>query len=151
MTDLVGFVGPTALQVGASLAAAICWGIQNPKSGANLPEHIPSDVVVNLARPWLGKFVSVRHDWKPVETPRPPRPLVNSPPAPRSPVADASSSSDSDDEDDSSSDSDSFKDHHGNPRSRVASESPALSRSFSAFDEWHFCNFVSSGCDFGVS
>jgi len=149
MTDLVGFVGPTALQVGASLAAAICWGIQNPKSGANLPEHIPSEVVVNLARPWLGKFVSVRQDWKPVETPRP---LADSPPAPapapRPSVADASSSSDSDDEDDSSSDSDSFKDH-GNPRSRVASESPT--RSSRAFDEWHFCNFVSAGCDFGVS
>jgi len=49
LTPLLGFVGPTALQVGASLAAAICWAIMNPEAGANLPEYLPSDVIVNLA------------------------------------------------------------------------------------------------------
>jgi len=131
MTNLLGFVGPTALQVGASLAAAVCWGIMNPKAGANLPEHLPSDLVVSMARPWLGNFVSVRHDWKPTEVPR---------------VVVTETSSSSDTEDESESDSDSPSDELNNPRSRVASESPT--RAYGNVDEWQFCNFVTCGCDF---
>jgi len=65
MEQLVGVIGPTALQVGASLAAAICWGIQNPSSGAHFPETLPTDFILELAKPWLGTWVSVRHNWMP--------------------------------------------------------------------------------------
>jgi len=125
MTHLLGFVGPTALQVGASLAAAICWAIMNPKAGANLPEHIPSDIIFTLARPWLGNVVSVRHDLRSVE------------------MLTETSSSDSDDDDsDSDSERTSSSSNSEQSRSREGSESP--SRSSRLLDEWQFSNFVAS-------
>jgi len=127
MTHLFGFVGPTALQVGASLAAAICWAIMNPKAGANLPEHIPSDVIFSLARPWLGNVVSVRHDVRPAEIQRDRLLLTET------------SSSDSDDDD---SDSDSERTPNSEKsRSRDGSESPSRS---GLLDEWQFSSFVVS-------
>jgi len=65
----VGVIGPTALQVGASLAAAVCWGIQNPNSGAHFPESLPTDFILELVKPWLGTWVSIRHNWLPTCTP----------------------------------------------------------------------------------
>lgn len=65
MVELVGVVGPTALQVGASLAAAVCWGIQHPNAGAHFPETLPTDFILELAQPWLGPWVSVRNNWLP--------------------------------------------------------------------------------------
>lgn len=68
MIDDVGVIGPTALQVGSSLAAAVCWGILNPNSGANLPENLPSEYIIQLALPWLGEWKSVAHNWRPTSS-----------------------------------------------------------------------------------
>lgn len=65
MEDCVGSVGATALQVGVTLAASIYWGMLNPFSGAHFPESLPTDFILNVAIPWLGTFVSQRHNWTP--------------------------------------------------------------------------------------
>jgi len=144
MSCLVGHVGPTTLQVGCSLAAAICWGIMNPNSGANFPENLPSDFIVGLAKPWLGTWVSVRHDWKPSsdEIPRKDSPTRST---------DSSSSEDSEDSDsDSESSSQNAMEKSENfahtklsPQwSRLRSGPSSRSASLLVGEEWQFRNFI---------
>jgi len=139
MSDLVGPIGPTALQVGCSLAAAVCWGIMNPNSGANFPEDLPSDFVVGIAKPWLGTWVSVRTDWKPTsdEIPRNPR------------STDSSSSSDDSDselsESSTSAETQNFRQMRSSPswsHSRSGSTRVSPTSSSCVDEEWQFRNFV---------
>jgi hypothetical protein len=101
MIDDVGVVGPTSLQVGASLAAAVCWGILNPNSGANFPENLPSEFILKLALPWLGEWKSVAHDWRPCSDFK-----LESSASPSMASKDSSESSSSDDSDEENSDDD---------------------------------------------
>jgi len=143
MFDLVGYVGPTTLQVGSSLAAAVCWGIMNPNSGANFPENLPSDFIIGLAKPWLGTWVSVRHDWKPSSNEIPRKDFST-----RS--TDSSSSSDSDDSDsdsESSSQNANSENHKVSPqwsRLRSGTTSRASSPPASPYvdEEWQFRNLI---------
>lgn len=48
----------TTLQVAASLLAALTWMINNPEAGIQLPETIPHEKILPIAKPYLGKYVS---------------------------------------------------------------------------------------------
>lgn len=50
--------GPTVLQVAAGVYAAFSWMIQNPNAGNKWAEHLDSDYVLNIARPYLGRVWS---------------------------------------------------------------------------------------------
>jgi len=125
--DLVGHVGPTALQVGCSLAAAICWAIRNPNMGANFPENLPSQYIVDLAKPWLGSWVSVRSDWKP-----------NSAELSRKSSTTTSCSSSSSESDDSDIESE------GTSSSSVDIDAISKSTDMLSDEIWQFKNFVIS-------
>jgi len=71
MEPLVGIIGPTALQVGVTLAASVYWGIMNPCSGAHFPETLPTDFIISTTKPWLGRWVSERNDWTPLSSEKP--------------------------------------------------------------------------------
>ena len=43
------------------------WAIENPRAGINLPDDLPHDFVLDIAKPYLGDFVSVPSDWTPVK------------------------------------------------------------------------------------
>jgi len=110
MIDDVGVVGPTSLQVGASLASAVCWGILNPNSGANFPENLPSQFIMQHALPWLGEWKSVAHDWKPCANFKLEAPATPSMVSKDSTSESSSSSDDSDDDNDDEDDSDASED-----------------------------------------
>ncbi|MFA6257752.1 MAG: saccharopine dehydrogenase C-terminal domain-containing protein [Candidatus Paceibacterota bacterium] len=57
----------TTLQVAAGLMGAILWMIENPTKGINLPDDLPHDFVLKIAKPYLGKFISTVSDWTPVK------------------------------------------------------------------------------------
>lgn len=57
----------TTLQVAAGVIAAVLWMIDNPKCGLNLPDDLPHDFVLNVAKPYLGQFASVPSDWTPLK------------------------------------------------------------------------------------
>jgi len=57
----------TTLQVAAGVVAAVLWMIDNPRKGLNLPDDLPHDFVLDIARPYLGNFVSVPSDWTPLK------------------------------------------------------------------------------------
>ena len=57
----------TTLQVAAGIIAAILWMLENPNKGINLPDDLPHDFVLKVAKPYLGKFISTPSDWTPVK------------------------------------------------------------------------------------
>jgi homospermidine synthase len=56
----------TAVQVASGVLAAVIWAIRNPKRGICLPEDLPHDEVLDVARPYLGTISSARSDWTPL-------------------------------------------------------------------------------------
>jgi homospermidine synthase len=57
----------TTLQVAASLLGAITWMIQNPQQGFNVPDTVPHDAVLAVAKPYLGPCPSLQTDWTPLK------------------------------------------------------------------------------------
>ena len=56
----------TTIQVAIGVVAAILWMLENPKAGLCFPEDLPHDYVLNIAEPYLGKFVSEPSRWTPL-------------------------------------------------------------------------------------
>jgi len=57
----------TTLQVAAGIVAAVLWMLENPREGIKLPDDLPHDFVLDIAKPYLGKFISTASDWTPLK------------------------------------------------------------------------------------
>jgi homospermidine synthase len=57
----------TTLQVAAGIIGAVLWMIDNPKEGICSPDDLPHDFVLDIAKPYLGKFISTASDWTPLK------------------------------------------------------------------------------------
>jgi len=57
----------TTLQVAASLLAATRWMVDHPREGVLLPDDLPHEPVLDVAKPYLGPFVSRAVDWTPLD------------------------------------------------------------------------------------
>jgi homospermidine synthase len=57
----------TTIQVALGIITAAMWMIENPKKGFCLPDDLPHDFVLKVAKPYLGKFVSKAYDWTPLK------------------------------------------------------------------------------------
>ena len=57
----------TTIQVAIGVVAAIMWMIENPKEGVCIPDDLPYDYILKIAKPYLGKFVSKPQDWTPLK------------------------------------------------------------------------------------
>jgi homospermidine synthase len=57
----------TTVQVALGVVSAIMWMIENRHEGLCTPEDLPHDYVLKIAKPYLGKFVSVPSDWTPLK------------------------------------------------------------------------------------
>lgn len=55
----------TTLQVACSVLASAIWMIRNPRRGVVLPDQLPHEEILQVARPYLGKVVSIPIDWTP--------------------------------------------------------------------------------------
>jgi homospermidine synthase len=64
---LVPHQNATTMQVAISVVAACMWMIENPRRGLSVPDDLPHDYVLNISKPYLGKFVSVASDWTPLK------------------------------------------------------------------------------------
>ncbi len=62
---LVGHQNATTMQVAIGVVSAVMWMIENPHKGFSVPDDLPHDYILDIARPYLGKFVSQRSDWTP--------------------------------------------------------------------------------------
>ena len=63
--QLVPHQNPTTLQVASSVLGAVFWMIRNPNEGVKLPDDLPHEEVMAVARPYVGPFISQQVDWAP--------------------------------------------------------------------------------------
>jgi homospermidine synthase len=57
----------TTMQVAIGVVSACMWMIENPKKGVCIPDDLPHDYVLKIAKPYLGKFISTPSDWTPLK------------------------------------------------------------------------------------
>ncbi|MCL4558182.1 MAG: saccharopine dehydrogenase NADP-binding domain-containing protein [Deltaproteobacteria bacterium] len=57
----------TTLQVAAGIVSAVKYMIENPRKGILLPDDIPHDYILDIARPYLGELHSSPYDWSPLK------------------------------------------------------------------------------------
>lgn len=63
---LVPHQNATTMQVAISVVAAVMWMIENPTQGVRVPDELPHDFILDISKPYLGKFLSVQSDWTPL-------------------------------------------------------------------------------------
>lgn len=64
---LVPHQNATTMQVAISVVAASMWMMANPEEGVVVPDQMPHDFILGIARPYLGKFISQRSEWTPLQ------------------------------------------------------------------------------------
>jgi homospermidine synthase len=66
--ELSKFFGPTVIQVAAGVLTATRWMIENPSKGPVYSEALPTDWVLDVAKPFLGVVLSKPVPWSPAST-----------------------------------------------------------------------------------
>ncbi len=64
---LVPHQNATTVQVAISVVAAAMWMIENPDRGVCVPDDLPHEYVLKIAKPYLGKWISKPSDWTPLK------------------------------------------------------------------------------------
>ena len=64
---LVPSQNATTVQVAISVVAALAWMIKNPRRGFCLPDDIDAEEILAFSRPYLGRVVSERVAWHPIQ------------------------------------------------------------------------------------
>ena len=64
---LVPHQNATTLQVAISVVAAAIWMVENPNRGVCVPDDLPHEYVLEIARPYLGQSISIPSDWTPLK------------------------------------------------------------------------------------
>jgi homospermidine synthase len=65
--ELLPHQNATTLQVAISVIAAAAWIIRNPDRGVLVPDDLPHEFILAIARPYLGLNISTPSDWTPLE------------------------------------------------------------------------------------
>ena len=63
---LAPYNSATSLQVGAGVLAGMVWALRNPRLGIIEPEDLDHEMVMGIARPYLGEMAGVYADWDPL-------------------------------------------------------------------------------------
>ncbi len=64
---LVPHQNATTLQVAIGVVSALLWALENPRRGVCLPDDLPHEFILKIAKPYLGKLVSMQSDWTPLK------------------------------------------------------------------------------------
>ncbi len=64
---LVPHQNATTMQVAISAVAAALWMVENPARGVCVPDDLPHEYVLDIARPYLGQSISIPSDWTPLK------------------------------------------------------------------------------------
>ncbi|MBI4368187.1 MAG: saccharopine dehydrogenase NADP-binding domain-containing protein [Candidatus Omnitrophica bacterium] len=57
----------TTLQVAISAVAAATWILSHPNEGVCVPDDLPHEYILKIAKPYLGPFLSEAVDWTPLK------------------------------------------------------------------------------------
>ena len=64
---LVPHQNATTVQVAIGVISAAMWMMDNPEEGVCVPEDLPHEYILKIAKPWLGKLHSAASDWTPLK------------------------------------------------------------------------------------
>lgn len=64
---LVPHQNATTMQVAISVVAATMWMVMHPSKGVCVPDDLPHDFILSIAKPYLGRFISKNYDWTPLK------------------------------------------------------------------------------------
>ncbi|HVZ66187.1 MAG TPA: saccharopine dehydrogenase C-terminal domain-containing protein [Lacunisphaera sp.] len=64
---LVPHQNATTMQVAISVIAASMWMMENPQEGVRVPDELPHDYILKIAKPYLGRWISKPSDWTPLK------------------------------------------------------------------------------------
>ena len=64
---LVPHQNATTMQVAIAVVAAAMWMMANPAMGVCVPDDLPHEFVLRIAKPYLGRFISKPVDWTPLQ------------------------------------------------------------------------------------
>ena len=64
---LVPHQNATTMQVAIAVVGAVLWMIEHPSEGICVPDDLPHDFILDVARPYLGKYISTPADWTPLQ------------------------------------------------------------------------------------
>jgi len=64
---LIPHQNATTIQVAIGVLSAAMWMMDNPETGFNVPEDLPHDYILRIAKPWIGKLHSAKSDWTPLK------------------------------------------------------------------------------------
>ncbi len=62
---LIPHQNATTMQVAIGVVSAVMWMIENPRKGVCIPDDLPHDYILRIAKPYLGKLVSIPSSWTP--------------------------------------------------------------------------------------
>jgi homospermidine synthase len=65
--EIAPFNSATSLQVVAGILGGMVWALRHPEAGLVEPDEIDHDLVLEIARPYLGDMVGVWGDWTPLK------------------------------------------------------------------------------------
>lgn len=63
---LAPYNNATSLQVVAGVLAGMVWALRNPHAGIVEPDDLDPEVIMHIARPYLGEVVGVYGNWSPL-------------------------------------------------------------------------------------
>jgi homospermidine synthase len=64
---LVPHQNATTMQVAISVVAATMWMIENPDQGVLVPDELPHDYILDISKPYLGRWISKSSNWTPLK------------------------------------------------------------------------------------
>lgn len=64
---LAPYNNATSLQVAAGVLAGVVWALRHPHASVVEPDDIDHEMVLTIAKPYLGEMVGVRGDWTPLQ------------------------------------------------------------------------------------
>jgi len=64
---LVPHQNATTMQVAISVVGASMWMMENPNEGVCVPDELPHDYILRIAKPYLGRWISKSSDWTPLK------------------------------------------------------------------------------------
>ena len=65
--ELMPHQNATTIQVAIGVISAAMWMMDNPETGVNVPDALPHEYILKIAKPWLGKLHSAASDWTPLK------------------------------------------------------------------------------------
>jgi len=64
---LVPHQNATTMQVAIAVVAAAMWMLKNPAEGLRVPDELPHEFILGVAKPYLGRWISKASDWTPLK------------------------------------------------------------------------------------